>query len=231
MTFALIAHRKDPASSGACTTTAIDTSGANLIVVTTGYNGAVTSSALSDSKGNTWTFLTAYTSTWGVGVWYCLSPTVGSGHTFSIAAGFPSICVTAWSGAAASSVLDQQTGTAYTSQTSQATGSLTPANANSLVIASWAGGDGATGPLTINGGFTISDQQLGPAGVSESSGQAYLIQTSIAAANPTWASFSSTSGGVILASFNAAASGASTPWQSLVQDNQPFPDLRRAVAV
>lgn len=229
MAFSLIAHTVG-AQGGSTTTPAIDTTGANLIVVTVGCFGA--SAGISDSKGNTWTALTSRgAANFFTRIYYCLNPTVGSGHTFTQGSGFPTVCVTAWSGAHATSVFDVENGATANPVTSLATGSVTPANANSLVIASIGASDSTTaGSLAISGGFTISDKSFGNTGVTESGAQAYLIQTSIAAANPTWSSFSSGDTSAAIAVFIAAAV-ASIPWQNLVQDNQPLPDTRIAVAI
>ena len=107
MAFALIAS----VSTGAGTTAAIDTTGANLIVVVIAvasinteftesknafgaYTEAITNS---DADGNT------------VRVFYIFNPTVGSGHTFSNAFDWQAIAVAAYSGAA-TSPLDQSGG-------------------------------------------------------------------------------------------------------------------------
>lgn len=205
MAFSLVAHTKG-AQGSSTTTPAIDTTGANLIVVSIGTFGGF---ALSDSKSNTWTQLTTRTGgSFATKIYYCLTPTVGSGHTFTLSSGFPTVCVTAWSGAATSSVFDVENGAGSTAVTSIVTGSVTPANANSLVIASIGAADSSTGPVAISGGFTISDQGFGNTGVTESGAQAYLIQTSAAAANPTWSGFSSSDAGAAIAVFKAAAGGA-----------------------
>lgn len=207
MAFALVAN-VGAATGGSTTTGAANTTGANLIVICIGANGVVV--APSDSKGNTWTALTQRTSG-AVGatqIFYCLNPTVGSGHTFTSGGGFPTVTVTAWSGAATSSVFDVETGATSASASSLATGSVTPANANSLVIASVGISDAMTGTAAITGGFTVSNAIYGQPGVTEGGGQAYLIQTSAAAANPTWSGWSPAgSCAAAIAVFKAAAGG------------------------
>src|SRR5688572_5662429 len=76
-------------SSDNATTTAVDTTGATLLVLAcTWFNGTTVNPTVSDSKGNTWTGLTQQnneTAT-SIRIWYVNSatPTVGSGHTFQI---------------------------------------------------------------------------------------------------------------------------------------------------
>ena len=105
MAFSLIAHT---ATGSAGTTSGINTTGANLIVVTVAYD---TQSGVSDSNGNTWTALTAQSGSQdgNARMYYCFNPTVGAGHTFTSAQGYGAICVSAWSGAA-TSPQDQQNG-------------------------------------------------------------------------------------------------------------------------
>ena len=67
---------------------AIDTTGANLIVVMASYYRTVPASDFTDSKGNTWTALTErILPDIAARIFYCVNPTVGTGHTFSFADG------------------------------------------------------------------------------------------------------------------------------------------------
>ncbi len=94
MAFALVAN----AGSGSGTTSAVDTTGADLLVAAVAYfDGAGT---VTDSKGNTWTGLTPATPGSGRAcrLLYCVPTSVGGGHTFSTPSGFGGLCVSAWSG-------------------------------------------------------------------------------------------------------------------------------------
>ena len=80
----LIAHAIVGSSTGNnATTSAIDTTGATLLValIVTDTGGGT----MSDSKGNTWTALTAHSGGTTVTgqLFYVSNPTVGSGHTFT----------------------------------------------------------------------------------------------------------------------------------------------------
>jgi hypothetical protein len=113
-------------------------------------------------------------------------------ETFSISrlTCFASVCLSTWIGSVATP-LDQvnqfgSTGAVTTVQP----GSVTPVETNELVLCGY-GGDFSGSPLSINGGFTITNQQPTVGGASYASSLAYLIQTSISAANPTWSGFNS----------------------------------------
>jgi hypothetical protein len=160
------------------TTAAMDTTGASLIVVslsdrTTGNH------TFTDSRGNTWIALprqnggSLSTDT----LFYCFSPSVGTGHTFTTTTGslgYPGIAVLAFSGV---SNYDARTGASNATQP----GSLTPANANSLIVLS---AGNLTSPTAVDSGFTIGANQAA-LGLNYSSLAAYLIQTTPAAVNPT----------------------------------------------
>lgn len=170
------------ASTGA-TTTGFDTTGANLIVVALSFDGGSTPT-LSDSKGNTWTALTLGAGSPRARLYYCQAPSVGSGHTFSISGTntFGSVNVQAFSGAIVSP-FDVENTAAGTSTSPQA-GSITPGFNNELVVAATATGNGNIN--SIDGGFTSTNPVNYLASNHYGIGIAYLIQTTAAAANPTW---------------------------------------------
>ena len=173
----------------------LNTTGANLIVVTAqDYTSGVT---LSDSYGNTWILAVSQVgSVLQSYIYYCLNPTVGVGHTFTTTGspynGAPS--VTAWSGAATSSVLGQTNGNATSTSTNQP-GSVTPTVNGSLIVT---GLYSSASTHSINSGFTIySDDNANFAA-------AYLIQGTAGAINPTWTLSGATSATSTIAVFNPA---------------------------
>lgn len=185
----LVAHAIAGASS-APTTSAINTTGANLLVVSVSQFQGVTVGTLTDSKSNTWTALTAKLGASEAynRIFYCASPTVGSGHTFTWDNGgsiFGALAVQAWSGANVAP-FDVQNGAVAGTGTTIQPGSVTPNQNNSLVVTSvdpiFAGGSSG---YAIDGGFTISDSIASQSGI-EGLAMAYLVQTSAAAANPNW---------------------------------------------
>lgn len=171
---------------------------------------------ISDSKGNTWTFIANY-DFFGQGhVWlmYVKSPTVGSGHTITSGTNRSAIAVGGFSGSDLTAPFDTQTGQNVSSGSSTIQpGSLTPSVNNCLVVS---GLYFESGTLTsIGSGFTIFDtQNPGNSAVS----LAYKVQTTAGAENPLWTmSTGQTRTSAEIASFKPGAAVASQvpyqPWQ------------------
>lgn len=203
--WALKAHTVAASSTGgSVTSSAIDTTGSDLVIIAHAFDVATSPGALSDNKSNTWTVLTTATvpGSMKVRLWYCQAPTVGTGHTFTIpfvGVSYPAIAVVAFSGSVASP-FDAQNGSNAAASTVQP-GTITPALNNELVIASLGLKNGAA--PSIDGGFTITDSATTGAnnwGVA----LAYLVQTTAAAANPTWTSTGSNGLATTIASFKGA---------------------------
>jgi hypothetical protein len=177
--FALLGHTAKEGAAGTVTTNPLDTTGATLLVAVCSTSGLTT---FTDNQSNVWMRAqsTAISSFQHTDMFVCVNPITNASHTFTMTGGFPSICVLAFSGAPGA-VETYATATS-SSSTSLGTGSITPAQANTLLVT------GMCGPqvrgLSIDGGFTISDQVGGNTG--QLSGAAYLIQTTVAAAAPTW---------------------------------------------
>lgn len=189
------------------TTGAIDTTGANLLIIAMACDTAY-STTPTDSKGNTWTQLTSYTTAVvRVRIYYCIPTSVGTSHTFSASgsiAGY--IMGAAFSGAASSSPADQQSGANSIASTLQP-GSITPSEDNELIFSVL--GFGAAGtPVSINSSFIELGEGDFVSGESYGCGFAYLIQTTAAAVNPTWTRTNSDHLVVTQASFKASAATA-----------------------
>ena len=185
------------ASSG--TTGTMDTTGANFLVVVIADQDSLDTNGVSDSKSNTWVQLTVYPSPHGVCIFYSVNPTVGTLHTFTISgATFASIAAAAFSGVHATAPLDQQAGASGTQS-----GSVTPSENNELVIAG-AYSDGAN-PTSADGGFTTPNA-ANVSGNHAGYGLAYLIQTTAAAANPSWGAGTDSAA---IATFKQAAAAGS----------------------
>lgn len=201
---ALIAHTSAVGTPDLVATSAIDTTGANLIVVGIVSNQGSTPNLI-DSKGNTWTPLTqsAVTGASQAILYYSTPTSVGAGHTFTNngTQTYSTIYVAAFSGAAASSPYDgQQNGATATGVTTLATGSITPTQNGAIVVTVY--GFNVTGvPLSINSGFTITDSQDFGASNNYGGGLAYLIQGTAAAVNPVWTRTGNTNQEARIASF------------------------------
>lgn len=196
---ALIGHTYGVAGTGTgdgYTTPSIDTTGSNCIFVAVAHF-VITPGTVTDSYGNTWTQLTEYSGgNDKVYIVYCFNPTVGSGHTFTLHGSnvFGNLAVSAWSGLA-TSPFDVENGNGGTDPLS--TGSITPSQANTLVISALS--SNGAGTYTINSGFTITDQ-CSVDGSARGVAMAYSVLASATATNPSWG----TGGG-----FDCAASIAS----------------------
>lgn len=199
-------------NAGGDTTTvtsgAIDTTGANLIVVhVVSYSAG--SATLSDSKGNTWTKLTDRLAGGGIRgtLFYVFNPTVGSGHTFTGGNSYPVVSVAAFSGADAAP-FDVENGATGSGATLQP-GSVTPSTANNIVVCGVSDGS-TTGTPAIDSGFTEPNAEADGAAFSGTIG--YLIQTAATAQNPTWSGLTAGGYGVAatIAVFKATAAGGAT---------------------
>jgi hypothetical protein len=176
-------------SSNGFTSSALNTSGCDLIVVTYA-SGASSAGVLTDSLSNTWHPATQYQDGFSdryLTLIYAWNATGGSAQTFTITGTgiFPALVVEAWSGSLTSSTpFDQLTGTGGYAASGQP-GSITPSVANALVVCGL-NTDEATS-ISINGTFTISDSQLtGVVFGTTGAGEAYVVQTTAVAENPTW---------------------------------------------
>jgi hypothetical protein len=190
--FSLVAHAPFTPGLTSANTNAnpINTTGANLLVVFVSWlNNVGQSITLTDSKSNAWTSAVDASATQDQSqIFYCLNPTVGASHTFTVTGVGNVIAnggVQAWSGAASANVLGPTNSVNLSSFTSPIQpGSVSPWIAGSLVVTgvTWFG---ATGAVSINDSFTISDQ-VDTASTYYASAMAYLIDSSPGAINPSW---------------------------------------------
>lgn len=191
------------------TTSAINTTGANLIVVGV-HDVGTNPSSISDSASNTWTLAKAQLGTSvGVALYYCYNPTTSASHTFSESgASDPSMFVIAFSGAV-SSPLDQ-TNSGTSSATTVQTGSVTPSQNNEILAVIGANGSGGSVTLnSIDSGFTITDKVPG-AGANASGGIAYLFQSTAASVNPTLTFSTSNGNAAAIATFKTGGPAVQT---------------------
>lgn len=191
------------------TTSAVNTTGANLIVISVASykpGGTVT---ISDSKSNTYTALTQRNAPNDarVQLYYCASPTVGSGHTFTgtSTGAYPVLGVITASGAAASP-FDQESGSGADTGTTSQPGSLTPSQNNCLLVTGIELHVNAT-PFSVDSGFS-ADMLNFSSGNYVAAGVATKIQTTAGAENPTWTWTTSGANATAMAVFKASASSA-----------------------
>lgn len=206
MTIAVVASAKVAGPTGG-TTSAIDTTGATLLVVSATYSrgGGFT---LSDSKGNTWTALNIAQdgSFLENRLFYAANPTVGTGHTFTAAGGnlFQDIAVVAFSGVPTSSPFD--TGKQNTNAGAIAAiapgSSGTPSAAGSLLVSGF-GGTYTSSPPTIGSSFSI--EQTNPFSGGNNYGNSIAWKVSSTAENPTWTGNDATDSAATIAVFKPGA--------------------------
>jgi len=168
------------------TTSAIDTTGASLLVVNVSWwepGGAVT---VSDSKGNTWqpANLYGYAGAARHRFWYCLNAVVGTGHTFTVT-GQSSFVVQAFSISGGAAIQgSSQSGNTGVFVSSLASGVVTH-TAGDLIVTGF-GADGAGGVDTVPTGFTAVGPSFIAAANMECTG-GYLVAGTTGSTNPTWA--------------------------------------------
>lgn len=200
---ALLAHTMIGSANGT-TTSAIDTTGAKFIILQMTWGQSVPGGTPTDNKGNTWTPLTQHPSgSMGSQLFYCIAPTVGTGHTFAYVetAQFGSLGVQAFDD---NVVAFDQEGPASASGATVTSSSITPAGTGYLVIC------GATpfnvSLTTINSPWNISDTIPLTGGVNFAAGMAWQLQTTATATSMIWQMPGGGVGAGSIASFQVVSS-------------------------
>lgn len=216
MAFSLVVSHGEALGVNGGTTSAIDTTGVDLLIGVIGRyygNKLNPDTDFNDSKGNTWTPLTVRNDGATVAqerMYYCAAPVVGTGHTFNTVDGLPdyaSLGVLGFSGSAASPFDAESAGGAAGSGTSVQPGSITPSLSNSLLVTGLCVG-GASGAIAIDSSFTKQIDVAYSAGNNMGLAIGYLIQVGASAVNPSWSWSSSVSNVAGMGSFKAAAAGS-----------------------
>ena len=199
------------------TTPARNTTGANLIVLNCGSSGPISLNP-TDSLGNVWIPLGAYSFEGQFNqLFYCINPTVGAGHTFTLTAistpdAAPIIGMQAWANTSGGWAVQ---GGNVNNIVPTTAGTVTPNENGTLIIAAFSGIFPTETP-SINSGFTISDYLNASDG---NAAMAYLVQATAATVSPQW----NVSGGAALvvssmAVFRPTVTGLST--MTLVSGDQ-----------
>jgi len=194
------------------TTSAIDTTGASLVVVSMTSYRANAAPTMSDNKANSWTILTAYEQSSGarVALAYCNNGTFGSGHTFTLsgASSYPAISVIAYSGTDTADSYDSVVG-----DNNLSPGTITPANDNSVCVTGMCPSYNPSGVPGLTSGSVVAYQDQSS---SFATAIGNLIQESKAAYDPTWSWSGGTNSATTTAVFNAGdgSSPSSSPSES-----------------
>jgi hypothetical protein len=188
MAFSVVAHTiAQSTDTNGFTTSAIDTTGADLLLAcNTNFSGSAPSS-FSDSYGNTWVQLPSPAGGWFIAIYYALKPVVGAGHTFTVvnATQGPFMTVAAVSGALRS------TPYANTGNDSQAAaftiqpGSITPGVGDFLYTVIGTRNANIT-TFSVDSGFTKLSQMVSVLSTAEGGSHAWTVATDNTAKNPTW---------------------------------------------
>lgn len=210
----VVTYKEQLGASGG-TTSAFDTTGSDILFLCVGYLGISSGPpTISDSKGNTWVPLTKYELQFaGSRIYYCIAPTVGSGHTVTATGSstYASVYVAGFSGAEQASPFDAENGATDASAASIATGSVSPSEDGELVIAFLASQLGAADNPTIDGGFASPPDGLNQTAQGLGIQFSFLVQTSAASANPTWTCAPGAYLTTSIATFKPAGGGAAEP--------------------
>lgn len=214
MAFAHVVSLAECLGQNGGTSSGINTSGADILFLVAMCD-ITTAPTVSDSNSNTWTEIRNHDNGFGRVIRLYRSAAgstvVGSGHTFTVSLtnGVIGFAVSAFSGAASSSIDDQENSNGAIFSSTLAPGSITPSENDTVVITGVGCSDSGSDPSSINGSFTIGAHVASDAGATGfGCGIAYLIQTTAAAANPTWTiSQSATHLAAAIANFKAAAGG------------------------
>jgi hypothetical protein len=195
----LLAHlAQGSTDSNSFTSSAINTTGASLIVIGLAWYGPNAASLTpTDSQSNTYTAAAStkqVTTSPYLELYYKYSPSTSSSHTFTaggVNVTYPLMFVFAFNGTTGASV-DQGTnfGNAGSASSIQPN-PITPLHNNEIIVSLVGVNTQPTsnGAISIDSGFTQPDASVGynisTAGHYGGS-MAYLVQTTAAAINPTW---------------------------------------------
>lgn len=213
MAFSLISSVQASSSNkDNVTSSSIDTTGSNLIVVHVADYGGTGLGTLSDSKSNTWTPLTGFSQGGGSTsqIYYCYNPTTDAAQTFTYSGSaiYPSIQVMAFSNSA-SSPFDVENGNGQNFGSTLTTGSVSPSQDNELIVAGCSALSGSPVISSIDSGFNYLLQSTVTAN-SSAGGFAYLIQTTAGAVNPAWSKTFGAAAAASIATFKAGGAAGPT---------------------
>lgn len=206
---------KGSVNGSGVTTDVKDTTAADLIVIYIADYAAATANSVSDSKSNTWTPRTAYTSAGTAArgrFFYCQAPATDANHTFTYSGAntnFPSIHVL-WASGSKASPYDTENGAGGSTSSAQ-TGSVSPAEDNELLVTGATIWQMATGTPTIDFSFTVGSFSYIVPGSGFGGGIGYLVETSAASKNPTWSFTGAVDSVAVIATFKSAAVATGIP--------------------
>ena len=196
-----------PTTADSATTPSADTTGATLIVVTMSWNHNLGTAVVTDSKSNTWTqCFTPLGNNPRLGMYYCVSPTVGTGHTFTstLTGGNSSLQVLTFSGVDTADALEAANVTYVSSGSSTiVTGNITPAANGAMLVFGTTRTTGSVSTVDIG----TLEENLSQGTYNFPIATAYLEQTSAAPVQATFTGTGSVRRTAGIVAFNVASGG------------------------
>jgi len=199
-------------NGGSTTTAAIDTTGADLLVVVCPHYQSGVEPTITDSKGNTWTNRTSApaSSSMRCRISYTIPSSVGTGHTFTATHGasYQDMFVYAFSSGGGTPAFGSDANTSGASVSSLAASSITPSEDGALLITGFAFGTAAM-TSSIDTGYTAATEFDYTSGQHVGGNAAYFVQGTAAAISPTWTFGATGSMSLCHACFVGAGGGTS----------------------
>lgn len=168
------------------TTSGVSTLTCDLLVVWVQFFSGSSEPTLSDNQTNTWNALTLRTTTSSIAgriYWCCPASKVNASHTFTLTStgggsANGAIAVVGFTGALVAGAFDKESGQSTTgSVTSLKPGSLTPTNANSLLVTFLGHSDNTAGNVSIDNSYTAVDKVAFSSGHYYGTASAYKAQS------------------------------------------------------
>lgn len=209
MAFSLLASTTAAPGANGGASSAIDTTGADLLLACVVVLTTVPTLSMSDSNGNTWTALTTSgtSGTLRARIYYCLPSSVGAGHTFTFTGTgtFAEFTVLAFSGVRTASALDQQNGAAQTASAVATldSGAITP-SADGALIVTLLGLNATTTSNVAGGSFSAAIGTAFSTGNNMGGYAAWQVQSVAASISATWTWVTNSNCVVRIVSFNPA---------------------------
>ena len=198
---------------GSATSSPVNTTGATLYVVTLSSYNNLGTATITSSPSQTWTALNYYDNSYagtGNGVmFYVCGPATSASQAISVTGDYATAVFAAYSGTATANCFDspnQNGNTMYNGGSTFQPGSITPSQNGALIVSGLGANSGASSVL-IDSGFTIVGTYIG----THFSSQAFLVQPSAFAINPTWTESSDGNAVPYIASFVPASNLADVP--------------------
>lgn len=184
MAITLDVHNIFPLGINGGTSSALDTTAANLIVAAVMSNTGGTP-VFSDNQGNSYDSVTTITGTYArMELYYKINPTVNASHTWAVSGNgtYATVGVVCMAG-----VASFDAGVRATNTTDPLSlGSITPAENDEALICFYANDWITSGTPTVDAGFTLLDYVQTVGGVTYDLASAYQIQTTATTRNPQW---------------------------------------------